>query len=103
MVRRGEVWWFEPPDLKRRPVVILTRDEVIPHLNQLIAAPVTRRIRSIPSEVELDRSDGMPVPCAVNLDTVLSLRPAFLTAQLTTLSAAKMAEVCRALRRAVAC
>jgi mRNA-degrading endonuclease toxin of MazEF toxin-antitoxin module len=26
-VRRGEVWWHEPPGEKRRPVLILTRTE----------------------------------------------------------------------------
>ena len=103
MVRRGEVWWFEPPEAKRRPVVILTRDEVIPHLNQITAAPTTRRIRSIPTEVELDQSDGMPASCAVTLDNVLPVRPAFLTSRLTTLGPDRMSEICRALARSLAC
>ncbi len=100
---RGEVWWFEPPHLKRRPVLILTRDEVIPHLNQLIAAPLTRRIRGIPTEVELDPDDGVPVACAVTLDNLVSVRPAFLTAPICRLGPDRMARVCAALRRAVAC
>jgi mRNA-degrading endonuclease toxin of MazEF toxin-antitoxin module len=28
-MKRGEVWWHEPPDDKRRPVLILTRAEAI--------------------------------------------------------------------------
>lgn len=103
MVSRGEVWWFEPPHQKRRPVVILTRDEVIPHLNQLIALPITRVIRSIPTEVLLDPDDGMPAECVVATDNVVSIRPGFLTRRITQLGPARMAQVCRALRNAVAC
>ncbi len=103
MVKRGDVWWFEPPNLKPRPIVLLTRDEVIPHLNQLIAAPITRVIRSIPTEVDLDRDDGMPTECVVSLDNLISVRPAFLTDRITALSPTRMAQICRALRHAVAC
>lgn len=103
MVSRGDVWWFEPPHLKRRPVVVLTRNEAIPHLNQLIAAPVTRVIRSIPTEVELDADDGMPTACVVSLDNLVSVRPAFLTERITTIGPRRMAQVCRALRHAAAC
>ena len=48
----------------RRPFLILARDEAIPVLNQVLAVPATRTIRRIPTEVELDSSDGMPAPCA---------------------------------------
>jgi mRNA-degrading endonuclease toxin of MazEF toxin-antitoxin module len=102
-VARGEIWWFEPPQAKARPVVILTRDEVIPHLNHLIAAPTTRRIRSIPSEVELDDTDGMPVTCAVSLDNVFPVRPAFLTTRLTILGPERMSQICQALANSIAC
>lgn len=103
MVRRGDVWWFEPPNLKRRPVVVLTRDEVIPHLNQIIAAPVTRVIRSIPTEVDLDTDDGLSAECVVTLDNLVSVRTAFLTERITMLSPGRMSQICRALRAAVAC
>jgi len=41
-VKRGEIRWytFALPD-KRRPALILTRDEVIEHLNEIIVVPVT--------------------------------------------------------------
>ena len=103
MVSRGDVWWFEPPQRKRRPVVVLTRDEAIAPLNQLIAVPVTRVIRSIPTEVRLDADDGMPTECAVSVDNVVSVRAAFLTERITRLGPERMAQVCRALRNAVAC
>jgi len=68
-VKRGEVRWYEfdPPD-KRRPVLILTRDSVIPYLNEVTVAPVTSTIRGIPSELVLGIADGMLQDCAVNFD-----------------------------------
>lgn len=44
---RGEIRWytFRLPD-KRRPVLVLPRDEVIDHLNEIIVAPVTRTTRT---------------------------------------------------------
>ena len=44
-LNRGEIRWytFRPPD-KRRPVLILTRNEVMDRLHEIIAVPVTRTI-----------------------------------------------------------
>ena len=45
---RGDVRWYQfaAPD-KRRPVVVLTRDSIIPSLGEVTVAPVTTRIRDI--------------------------------------------------------
>lgn len=103
MVARGEVWWYEDPRAQRRPFVILTRDEAIPVLNQLLAVPATRTVRGIPTEVPLDESDGMPAPCVLSVDNVTLIRPALCTALITTLSSAKLEEICRAWESATAC
>jgi mRNA interferase MazF len=64
LLRGGEIRWytFRAPD-KRRPVLILTRNEVIDRLNETIVAPVTRTIRGLTTEVALSAVDGMPVAC----------------------------------------
>jgi len=51
---RGEIRWytFRYPD-KRRPVLILTRDEVIDRLNEIIVVPATRTIRGLATELIL--------------------------------------------------
>jgi len=51
-LRRGEIRWytFRSPD-KRRPVLILTRSEVIDLLNEIIVVPATRTIRGLTTEV----------------------------------------------------
>lgn len=60
---------FKLPD-KRRPVLILTRDSAIPDLAWITVAPITTRLRNIPTEVWLDESDGMREESAVNLDNI---------------------------------
>lgn len=60
---------FRLPD-KRRPVMLLTRNDVIDRLNEIIVVPATRTIRSLTTEVILSVDDGMPVACALNFDHV---------------------------------
>jgi mRNA interferase MazF len=100
---RGEVWWSERPDAKRRPVVVLTRSVVALRLPQVTIAEVTTSRRGLPTEVELDEDDGLPRACVVTLDNLQTLRRAHLIDYITTLSDERMAEVCQALRIAVDC
>ena len=103
MVARGEVWWFEHPTDGRRPYLVLTRTEAIEVLNQVLAVPVTRTVRGIPTEVALDEDDGMPGPCVLSLDNVTLIRPSLCTRRITTLGPARMRAVCDALAVAAAC
>lgn len=103
MVKRGEVWWYEPPEAGRRPFAILTRNEACEVLNQVIAVPATTVIRSIPTEVVLDTDDGMPRHCVLSLDNVTVIRPVLCTELITTLDALTMDRICEALRHATAC
>jgi mRNA interferase MazF len=102
-MRRGEVWWYEEPDEPPRPWVILTRDAAIDHLDKLLAAPTTRTIRHLQSEVPLDREDGTPYKCAVSFDNTTPILKAFLIEQITMLSPTKLTELCRAFNTAVDC
>jgi mRNA interferase MazF len=83
--------------------LILTRDEAILVLNQVLAAPATSTVRGIPTEVAVDEDDGMPIPCAFSLDNVTLIRPSLCKDLVTTLSQRTMDEVCEALRRATGC
>ena len=95
------MWWYEHARAGRRPFLILTRGEAIPVLNQVLAVPATRTICGIPTEVELDRSDGMPVPCAA--DSTTPIRTALCTERITRLGPERMQAVCDALAVATAC
>jgi mRNA interferase MazF len=103
VVNRGEVWWIEHPDLGRRPGCVVTRQEAIPVLRRLVVAPATTRMREIPTEVRLGPDDGMPAECALSLDNLATFPKAMLTERITTLSDAKLAELCAALRAATGC
>ena len=102
-MRRGEVWWHEPPDDKRRPVLVLTRDEAIDSLNKLVVAPATGTVRGLASEVPVGPKDGMPRESAISLDNTTLVRKALLTERITTLSSERMDEVCKALDYATSC
>jgi len=101
---RGEVWWCEPPEVGRRPVVVLSRDVAIPRLRRALVAPCTTTVRGLPSEVVLDPGqDPVPRPSAVNLDSVESVSIGLLVDRLGRLSDERMQEICTALAVAVAC
>ncbi|MCB2223359.1 MAG: type II toxin-antitoxin system PemK/MazF family toxin [Actinobacteria bacterium] len=101
---RGEVWWCEVPDAGRRPVVVLSRDAAIPRLRRVLVAPCTTTIRGLPSEVALDAgADPVPLPSAVNLDSVSTVAVAALTERLGRLAADRMRQVCDALAVAADC
>jgi mRNA interferase MazF len=102
-VTRGEVWWVEEPGVGRRPACVLTRQEAIPVLQRVTVAPATRTVRSVPTEVELDRDDGMPDRCVLSLDNVRTVPKARLAERITTLSPARLDDVCTALDRALGC
>jgi len=102
--RRGELWWCEPPEIGRRPVVVLSRDTAIHRLGRAIVAPCTTTIRHLPSEVVLEPgTDPVPRLSAVNLDSVESVSIGVLSDRLGRLSDDRMRDVCAALAIAVDC
>jgi mRNA-degrading endonuclease toxin of MazEF toxin-antitoxin module len=60
VVARGEVCCLELAEEGPRPVCVLIRDEATPKLRNVVVALITRTIRGIETEVQLDASDGMP-------------------------------------------
>lgn len=101
---RGEVWWCEPPQVGRRPVVVLSRDAAIPQLRRTLIAPCTTIIRGLSSEVVLEPGeDPVPRVSAVNLDSVESVSIGVLVERLGRLSDDRMREICAALEVAVDC
>lgn len=90
-MRRGEVWWA---DLGRpagkRPVVLLSREEAYAVRTAVTVAPLTRKVRDIPVEVTLDEKDGLPKPCVINLDSIVTIPKRLLVSRITSLSADKL-------------
>jgi mRNA interferase MazF len=103
VVSRGEVWWVEDPEAGRRPHLVLTRQTAIPVLNSVLAAPATRTVRGIPTEVPLSRADGMPEDCVVSLDNITLVPKALFVEPICRVSADRMHQVCAALAVATGC
>ena len=103
-VNRGEIWMFEfsPPD-KRRPVLVLTRQDAIGLLRTVIVAPITSTIRGAPSEVVVGIDEGLKRDSAVNLDHVQTVDQSLLRRYVGSLSSSKMTLVCRSLVIATGC
>ena len=103
-VNRGEIWnyRFKAPD-KRRPVLILSRQEVIPLRHTVMVAPVTSTRRGAPSEVPVGVKEGLKHESAVDLDHVQTVERARLVSFVGSLDAAQMRHVCRALAVATGC
>jgi mRNA interferase MazF len=93
---QGELWWAEAED-KRRPVLIVTRNEAIAVLNRLVVAPVTRTVRGIPTEIAVGKDEGLPAEGAASFDNLQPVNRHLLIERVGALPGARRHEVCRAL------
>lgn len=102
-MKRGEVWLAQV-GRKRRPVLVLTRDEVIDVRRLVTVAEITTTVRGLAAEVAVDHgSIGLERECAVNCDGLHTISQASLTRQVGALDAGSMARVCAAVTYAVGC
>ena len=103
-VNRGEIWMyrFREPD-KRRPVLVLSRQEVIQLLHTVMVAPITTTIRSAPSEVVVGTAEGLKTHSAINLDHVQTVERDRLVNYVGSARPETMRAVCRALALATGC
>ncbi len=95
----GEVW--EAALDKRRPVVIVSRDDVGGRRASATVAAITSTVRSLPTEVLLDHRDGFPQLCAVNCDDLTTVRKARLARRIGRLSDVRIESLDDALRFAL--
>lgn len=103
-LNRGEIWFYQfPRPDKRRPVLILTRQEVIPLLSTVMVAPITSTIRGAPGEVVVGVDQGLKHDSAINLDHVQTVDKKRLRKYVGQLDRPMMSRVCRALAIATGC
>ena len=93
---------FKAPD-KRRPVVVLSRQDVIPLLHTVMVAPITSTRRGAPGEVGLGAEEGLKQESGANLDHVQTVEQSRLVAFVGTVPPDKMQRICRALAIATGC
>jgi len=74
VVARNDIYWADlGPPAGRRPVCVLTRDAAIGVLTSVTCAPITRTIRGIRSEVAVGPEQGLPEPCVISCDNVITV------------------------------
>lgn len=93
-MNQGDVFTykFKEPN-KTRPVLILTRTDLISRLNVVRVAEITSTLRDNDSEVWLDEADGMRENCAVNVTNIQTVAKNKIGSFITHLSAGRMREV----------
>ncbi len=103
-VTRGDIWMyaFAKPD-KKRPVLVISRQSVIPLLRTVMVAPITSTVFGVPSEVLVGIEHGLKHDSAVNLDHIQTVDRSRLTGFIGHLSDDVMDEVCQALAVATGC
>lgn len=100
---RGEVWIADLAGDKIRPVVVMTRASVAARLHSVIVAPVTTRVRGIPTEVALSDDEGVHRASVANFDNLQLVSRSALIQPIGRLGPDKLAQACWALRYAVQC
>ncbi len=97
MVAQAELWLMETPNQKRRPVLVVSRDEVIQVLNNVVVAPVTSTIRSIPTCIPVGTDEGIDHDSVATFDSLAAVPKSVLTTRLGSLGAGGRLRICRAL------
>jgi mRNA interferase MazF len=98
-LRRAEIWWALVD--KRRPVVLLSRDEAYDIRAMVVAAPVSSTVRGYAVEVRVGRREGLPRTGVINCDWLVTLSKERLLERIGALSAAKTQQLDDALRFAL--
>jgi mRNA interferase MazF len=76
-VNRGDVWELDLGGRAgRRPVVVLTRQAVIPHVNKLTVAEITTKGKGYPTEVPIGQAANLRRDSFVELDNVQTVSKA---------------------------
>ena len=102
-MNRGEIWLAQV-GRKRRPVLVLTRSQVIDVRQLVTVAEVTTTVRNHAAEVRFDHHDaGLDRPSVVNCDGLHTVAQSSLGSKVGSLVQATMSRVCSAVRHALGC
>jgi mRNA interferase MazF len=98
VIRHGDIRWFRfgSPD-KRRPVVVLGREDLLPSLSQIPVIPLSTQIRGLYWEVALTPEEGLPSLCVLKPEWLRSVERSLLGPWITAFPSHRWAEVRAAL------
>ena len=100
---RGEVW-LAHIGRKKRPVLVVTRPEVLDVRELVTVAEVTTSIRGLAAEVDIDHQEvGLDRPSVINCDGLHTIAQASLATPLGEVGDDTMRKVCAAVSYALGC
>jgi mRNA interferase MazF len=85
---------------KARPVLVLTRELVRPHLTRVTVAPITSRIRGLSTEVPVGAANGLEHDSVVSCDNIATILKTVLGRQLGYLLPEQEPDLAEAIRMA---
>jgi mRNA interferase MazF len=102
-VNRGEVWLAQV-GRKRRPVLVLTRDEVLDVRSLVTVAEISTSARGLTTEVHVDHvAAGLDRPSVVNTDGLHTVAQSILTTRVGEVDDDVLDQVCAAVSYALGC
>ncbi|MFO7779048.1 MAG: type II toxin-antitoxin system PemK/MazF family toxin [Nitriliruptoraceae bacterium] len=101
-MKRGEVWLAQVGS-KLRPVVVVTRDEVLDVRANVTVAEITTTLRGLTVEVHIDPDSGVDQASVVNCDGLHTVAQRRLTKRLGSVHDDTLAEICAGVATALGC
>ena len=96
--------WLAEVGQKKRPVLLLTRSEVLDARSLVTVAEVTTSIRGLAAEVDIDHLEvGLDRPSVINCDGLHTVEQALLTGPVGQVGDDTMRRVCTAISYALGC
>jgi len=94
---------METPNQKRRPVLVVSRDEVISVVNNVVVAPLTSTIRDIPTCIPVGPDQGIHHDSVATFDNLAAVPKSVLTVRLGDLGVGGRRQICSALDAVANC
>lgn len=102
-LNRGDIWLAEV-GRKRRPVLVLTRTEVLDVRSLVTVAEITTSARGLAAEVSVDEAaNGLEPGSVVNCDGLHTVAQSMLTTHVGDLDGHALTRVCAAINHALGC
>jgi mRNA interferase MazF len=95
-MNRGDIWFVDLGGRAgRRPVLILTRQAVLEHLNKVTVVEITSRGKGYPTEVFLGTPGNLPMPSFAQADNIHTIPKERLVKYAGTLNEESMLKISR--------
>jgi mRNA interferase MazF len=98
VIVRGDIRWFRfsSPD-KRRPVLVLGREDLLPTMSEVAVIPLSTQVRGLSWEVVLSEEDGLPSRCVLKPEWIKTVDRTLLGPWIASLSESRWPAVRAAL------